>query len=276
MNKALSLLAILSFNFVGVVANAATETEVFSEARSLFKAKKFEQAAQLYAQIPKSSQRWVLAKEEKAWSFFRLKNHEKALSEVRSLTNSYMENQIDLEPFLLQSLILFYNCDYKAVFKTIRQLKSSMTDYVEAMDTMGEGGLTEIQSTAIDKLVVTHDLADLKPKELHQMPRRFYLDQKAAKALREGQAPAFKARLRILANRENKNIHRLLQNLQLVEVESTQRAFIPNQFNGQQKSNIPKGSDVMVFNNDDEMWADEIDKTQADINLCASKTGRTL
>jgi hypothetical protein len=62
----------------------------------------------------------------------------------------------------------------------------------------------------------------------------------------------------------------------LVEVESVQRAFVPSQFTGLAKSRVPKSPDTMVFNNDKELWADEIDKTQADITVCKSKTGSTL
>jgi hypothetical protein len=79
-----------------------------------------------------------------------------------------------------------------------------------------------------------------------------------------------------LARKDDMKNQKMLQYLHLIEVEAIQRAFVPNQFNGVAKTKVSKDRNTMVFNNDQELWADEIDKTQADLNICASKTGKTL
>lgn len=273
-----SILFITGVGSMGSAAeiNSAAEKVLFSKARAAFKKNNFNYAIQEYSKVPKNSYRWPLAKEEKSWAHFRLKQYEKALSDVRSLTNPYLQSQIDLEPFLLQSLILLYNCDYKGVFKTIKDMKEKMSPYVSSIESMASGQLTETQNVALSKLVDKKDFKGMTPEEFHELPRRFYLDKSASLALKAGDLVSLKSRLQTLARIEDSKNHKMLQFLRLVEVEAIQRAFVPNQFNGKLASNVQKDANTMVFNNDEELWADEVDKTQADINLCASKTGRTL
>ncbi len=252
------------------------EKALFSKARAAFKVKKFQASIHEYSKVEKDSLRWPMAKEERAWAHFRLKQYEKALSDVRSLTNPYMQSQIDLEPFLLQSLILLYNCDYNGVFTTIKDMKEKMASYVSSMEVLAQGRMNEIQNQAFAKLIEEKNYQGMLPEEFHGLPRRFYLDKVASAALKSGNAAQLKIRFQDLARKEDSKNHKMLQFLRLVEVEAIQRAFVPNQFNGKLASNNVKDSNTMVFQNDEELWADEIDKTQADINLCVSKTGRTL
>lgn len=271
----LSLLLLVGSGALAVEINSAAETALFSRARAAFKKNNFNYAVKEYAKVTQDSYRWPLAKEEKSWAHFRMKQYEKALSDVRSLTNPYLQSQIDLEPFLLQSLILLYNCDYRGVFKTIKDMKEKMAPYVSAIETMASGGHTEIQSSTIQEIIERKEFKGLKPEQFHELPRRFYLDKTASSALKAGNLNLFKARLQNLARIEDQKNHKMLQFVRLVEVEAIQRAFVPNQFNGKLASKVDTDN-TMVFNNDEELWADEVDKTQADINLCASKTGRTL
>lgn len=279
--KKLSFLILSVSILVGSVGTAgdispAAEKALFSKARAAFKLNKFETSIAEYQKIQKDSYRWPQAKEEKAWAHFRLKQYEKALSDVRSLTNPYLQSQIDLEPFLLQSLILLYNCDYKGVFKTIKDMKEKMAPYVSSIETLAAAQTNEVQNQALAKLIEKKDFRGMLPEEFHSLPRRFYLDQAASLALKSGNAAVLKSRMVSLAKVEDTKNHKMLQFIKLVEVEAIQRAFVPNQFNGKLASNVQKDSNTMVFQNDEELWADEVDKTQADINLCASKTGRTL
>ena len=274
MKSFLSLIII----FVGVSQAFAQDNDqlLLSRARAAYKAQNFSQAAALYEQIAKSSPRWALAREEKAWAYFRMKNYPQALSDVRSLTNNFLSIQIDLEPYLLQSLILLYSCDYKAVFSLMKDLKKNMSAYVVAMESLSSGKWNAIQQSALDELVSNRDTRGLNTAQMNQLPRRFYLDRATSAAIRGGDVAVLKSRLQRLAAAEDGKNEKMLQYMQLVEVEAVQRAFVPSQFNGMAKTSIKKDRDTMVFNNDQELWADEIDKTQVDLNLCASKTGRSL
>jgi hypothetical protein len=183
---------------------------------------------------------------------------------------------IDLEPYLLQSLILLYNCDYKAVFQVIKDLKRTMASYVTGMESLSGGVFLASQSEALDLLIAKKTHKALKPQLMNQLPRRFYLDQTIQTAITASNLDLLKKRMTQLAVLDDQKNQKMLQYLNLLEVESIQRAFVPNQFEGIAKKSISKDQNTMIFNNDKELWADEIDKTQADINLCASKTGKTL
>lgn len=253
-----------------------SEKSIFAKARQLYSAKNYSAAIAEYSKIPTGSPRWPLAKEELGWSYFRAKDHSQALAQVRSLTNDYLNTQIDLEPFLLQSIILLYNCDYKSVYKTLADVKSKMATFVSAMDTLSKDRWNEVQTSAMTQLLTEKTHTGLKPEQFHQLPRRFFQDKYILNAFKIGNATNLKKRFEQLARIEDRKNTKLLQNLHLVEIESIQRAFVPNDFKGKQRMAVPQDDNIMIFNNDNELWADEVDKVQADVNLCASKTGKTL
>lgn len=252
------------------------EQQILSRARAAFEKGNFSKATAEYSKIPTSSDRWPVAREELAWTSFRMKNYQMAAAQVRSLTNDYLKTQIDLEPFLLQSLVQLYTCDYNSVFDTLKDTKNQMSEYVSGIEAMAKGTLVENQVKAIDQMMASKTFEDLKPEAFHVLPRRFYLDKQASTAIKSANRSQLIRRLNALAVIDNKRNHKILQHLHLVEVEAIQRAFIPNQFGTKQLTAVPEGQDLMVFNGDEELWADEVDKTQADVFKCDSKTGRTL
>ncbi len=252
------------------------ERATFERARQLFAKQKFEEAIDEYRQIGKGSQRWVLAKEEISWAMFRLRMLPQASSEVRSLTNDFMAAQIDLEPFLLQGLINLYSCDYNKVFSTIKDMKRLMSEYVSQTENLAEGQINETQADAIHLLIENKGIGKFKPKHFMSLPRQFYLDKKIQIAAASGQMDVIVGRLTTQAQLADQKNKKMLQHLNLLEVEALQRAFVPNQFREKEKTAVPKAADRMVFNNDNDLWADEIEYLQSDLFKCDSKTGRKL
>ncbi len=248
----------------------------FEKGRLLFANQKFEEAIDEYRLIGKGSARWVLAKEEVGWAMFRLRMLPQALSEVRSLTNDFMAAQIDLEPFLLQGLINLYSCDYNKVFETIKEMKRLMPKYVGHMEDLAEGKVNETQAEAIHMYIEGKGVSNFKPQHFMALPKQFFLDRKIQAAASAGQMDLIVVRLTGMARLADKKNKKMLQHLNLLEVEAIQRAFVPNQFREKAKTEVPKAADRMVFNNDDELWADEIDHLQTDLFKCDSKTGRKL
>lgn len=274
---------ILSVSFVTSAAAAdrnpsvkADEKTILSQARKFYTQKNYSAAIKEYSKIPTESARWPLAKEELGWSYFRNHDHSQALAQVRSLTNDYLNTQIDLEPFLLQSIVLLYNCDYKGVYKTLADVKSKMSTFVKSIETLAKDQWTEKQTSALNQMISDKTYTNLKPEQFHELPRRFFQDKYVINAIKIGNSSNLKKRLEQLARVEDKKNSKLLNHLHLVEVEAIQRAFVPSDFKGKQRMALPQDDNIMVFNNDKELWADEVDKVQVDVNLCASKTGKTL
>lgn len=252
------------------------EQAILSRARAAYKRGDFKTAAVEYGKIPTTSDRWPVAREELAWTSLRLKQYPKAAAQIRSLTNAYLKTQIDLEPFLLQSIVQLYSCDYNAVFATLKDTREMMGDYVTGIEGLAKGTFNEVQAQAMEHMMTAKNFEGLKPEAFHALPRRFYLDKSANTAIKSANRSLLTQRLKALASAENERNHKILQHLHLVEIEAIQRAFIPNQFGTKQLTEIKKDSDTMIFNGDQELWADEVDKTQADLFTCESKTGRTL
>lgn len=252
------------------------EKEILSKARAAYKRGDFKTALNEFSKIPTSSDRWPLAREEMAWTSLRMKELPLAAAQVRSLTNDYLKTQIDLEPYLLQSIVQLYSCDYNAVFNTLKDVKRQMGDYVGGVEGLSKGVLNTQQMEAVEQMVSNKTFDGLTPEQFHALPRRFYLDAQASKMIRQGSRAALIQRLTLLAKNDHQRNHKILQHLHLVEVEAIQRAFIPNEFGEKRLTQIPAEKDLMVFNGDKELWADEVDKTQADLYMCDSKTGRTL
>lgn len=254
----------------------SSEQQILSRARVAYKKSNFKTALAEYSKIPTSSDRWPIAREEMAWTSFRMKEYQLASAQVRSLTNDYLKTQIDLEPYLLQAIVNLYSCDYNAVFTTLSETKRQMADYVSGIESLAKKITNEAQVNAIDYMMSQKTFEGLEPEAFHALPRRFYLDRQAAAAIKSANRQLLTQRLVTLAVAANERNHKILQHLHLVEVEAIQRAFIPNQFGGKKLTAVPNEKDLMIFNGDDELWADEVDKTQADLFTCDSKTGRTL
>ena len=84
-------------------------------------------------------------------------------------------------------------------------------------------------------------------------------------------------RLQQLAVVENNENHRILQKLNLIEVEGVQRVHIATQFNNKQGETLDKSDDDLVFKDSkDDIWLDELDSYQATVDRCEKKSGRTM
>ncbi len=253
-----------------------SDQELLESARVHFAADRLDHAISDYRKISKGSYRWILAKEEVSWALFRKRQLPLALSEVRSLTNDYLAAQIDLEPFLLQGLIHLYSCDYKQVFKAIQELKRLMPEYVSNMEELAQGKINAVQADAIQLLIENKGISELTPKHFMALPRYFYLEKSIISGFKSGQMPLIVGTLQKMAVAADKKNKKILQHLNLLEVEAIQRAFVPNEFGEKNKTQLPAMADRMIFNNDKELWADEIDHLQSDLFKCDSKTGKTL
>jgi hypothetical protein len=88
--------------------------------------------------------------------------------------------------------------------------------------------------------------------------------------------PAMEKRLQELAKVENDENYRILQKLNLIEVESIQRVHMESKFTHVQ-GQVQPGKDDLVFEDDkNDVWLDELNSYQAKVSRCAKKSGRTM
>lgn len=94
----------------------------------------------------------------------------------------------------------------------------------------------------------------------------------------DGQARA-EARLKELALRENDQNFKMLQKLNLIEVETIQRIHADREMDREsfRKGQFAKaGDDQLVFPDDGRPWIDELDKYQVKVNSCPQNIRRRM
>lgn len=260
---------------VSVSALALTEQETFAKARQLFEQKKFEQAIELYSQIGTKSDRWQLAVEEKAWAHLHLDQYDKALSAAQTLTSPALTGLTTTEPFLMKAIIQLRICDYVAVFQTLKDFKSQKRTQVDAIQQLAKNGHNAVsRETLVKWMENPADWKALGPN-LVQMPQLFYHDVIMVREAKKKNLPAMEKRLKELALYDNNENYRILQKLNLIEVESMQRVHVASSFDRKQGQVVRDKYD-MVFKDDKEVWVDEINSYQSTIDRCEKKSGRTM
>jgi len=267
----------LLMSFSAFADFTANERATFTEARKLFADKKFTQALELYNKIPPSSDRWLLAVEEKAWTLLHLDQYDKAWAEARTLTSPALNGLTGTEPFLLKALIELKICDYVGVFTTLKEFKAQKRGQVEAIQQIAKNGRNPVSRQVLEKWVLdTKNWKAIGPN-LAFMPQLFYHDVVMLRAAQSKNFIAMEKRLQQLAVDENNENHRILQKLNLIEVESVQRVHIATKFDRVQGEKVEKGDYDLVFkDSQNEVWLDELNSYQAKVNRCQKKSGRTM
>lgn len=253
------------------------EQKILSNARKLFEQKNFNEALNEYQKIPNKSDRYLIVLEEKAWTYIHLNQYDKALAASRTLTSPALSGLTTTEPFLLKALIQLKICDYVGVFQTLKEFKTQKRDQIIAIQEIAKTRQNSISRSTLEKWMAnTEDWKSLGPA-LAKMPQLFYHDKGMLAAAKNKSISQMERRLQELAVFENNENHRILQKLNLIEVEGVQRVHIASQFNQKQGETLDKSEDDLVFKDSkDDVWLDELDSYQATIDRCQKKSGRTM
>ncbi len=279
MKKLLLLVSILiSFQLSWAQTDVKlSEQQTLSRARQLFEMKRFAEALVEYEKIPNSSDRYLVVLEEKAWTHIHLDQFDKALAHARTLTSTPLSGLTTSEPFLLRALVQLKICDYVGVFQTLKDFRAQKKSQITAIQEIAQTGHNSVSRQTLEKWSQnTSEWKTLGPA-LAQMPQLFYLDKSLTKSAKQKNMAKMEKRLKELAIFENNENFRILQKLNLIEVEGVQRVHIASQFDSKQGEHLDKGNDDLVFKDSkDDVWLDELDSYQATINRCHKKSGRTM
>lgn len=254
-----------------------SDQQTLSRARQLFEMKRFAEALVEYEKIPNSSDRYLVALEERAWTHIHLDQFDKALAHARTLTATPLSGLTTSEPFLLRALVQLKICDYVGVFQTLKDFRAQKKAQIVAIQEIAQQGRNSVSQRTLEKWSQnTSDWKSLGPS-LAQMPQLFYLDKPLINAAKEKNMAKMEKRLKELAVAENNENFRILQKLNLIEVEGVQRVHVASHFEGKQGERLEKSKDDLVFKDSkDDVWLDELDSYQATINRCHKKSGRTM
>lgn len=279
------------------------------KARDLFAAKKFDEAIELYSQIPRGSDYWFQAVEEKGWSFYRKNQTEKAIAQSRTLLSPPFSEVVNSESYFLQSLSLLKICDYKSVFATHQLFKEKQKNRISEIQKLSETGYNDTVKDLMEKAeqfpLTGKDLA----ATLLHLPVLYFKDlnlqanllkyklsakaleilisessnlqslPKALEKLNQDSLEKFKKRMAVLASEESTANKKIVQKLNLIEVEAIQRIHTDLSIN---KDLYSKGKfkdakeDDLVFMDDGLPWIDELDKFEVAAKACPQNLRRKM
>jgi hypothetical protein len=275
--KTLSTSILIILFSVSALAKGSSEQQTLSKARKLFEQKNFKEALVEYNKITAQSDRYLMVLEEKAWTYIHLDQMNKALAASRTLTSPSLSGLTTTEPFLLRALVQLKLCDYLGVFQTLKDFRTQKREQVVAIQDIAQKRQNSISRQTLEQWI--KDTANWKSlgSNLAKMPQLFYTDSIMLAAAKAKNMSRLEKRLQQLAVIENNENHRILQKLNLIEVEGVQRVHIASQFNNKQGETLEKSDDDLVFKDSkDDVWLDELDSYQATVDRCEKKSGRTM
>lgn len=280
------------------------------KARLQFAKGEFAEAIASYNTIPRGNAYWLSAVEEKGWAHFRQENYEKALAQTKTLLAPQFGEIVNSEAFLLQSLTQLKVCDYKGVFETHNIFKEKQKARILEVQNLAQSGWNETMAKVLVKVnkfpLTLDDMGD----SVQHLPLLIYKDlefQKqalrliasvAAIAMIESKADSkyttllknveqykansfahLKKRIQELAQNETEKNFKIIQKLNLVEVEAIQRIHTDMSLseNLYKKGSFQKVSDdQLVFMDDGKPWIDELDKYEVITKSCVKGIRRKM
>lgn len=276
------------------------------KARNLFAKGQFDAAINSYNEIPRGNTYWLSAVEEKGWAYFRQENYEKALAQTKTLLAPQFAEVSNTEAFLLQSLTQLKICDYKGVFETHQIFKDKQKNRIMEVQKLAQTGWNESLAQILrkaDEFPLTLDdmgetvqrlpLMIYKDVEFQKQALRFKVSQRAMELvdskyprvknsldkINQESFRALKDRVQELAQEETNENFKIVQKLNLVEVEAIQRVHTDMNM---AEELYKKGKfqevqdDKLVFMDDGRPWIDELDKFEVAAKTCAKEIRRKM
>lgn len=260
---------------VAVSAAPSSEAEVMESARSSFGRNQFKNAIELYSSIPASSDFWLDALEERAWSNTRLGEYESALADLHSITSTVWSSQVGPETYLLSTFVSLKICAYKDVMKKINIFKKRMLPRVDALEALVEKPIpTEFWKMTNDLKKSSVTMASLG-RNAEKYPRYFFRDQILLKEIQANNTVQAETRLRQLAKEDLKEIELNLKKMKIIDVEVIQKILLADKLQKSKLSDlrfsaVDRSKQIIFPVTDDEIWVDEVGHFQVKADQCSS------
>lgn len=311
-NKSQDLLNLLDMKALekqALTSSVENNKEKLEQARKLFAKKQFAEAMALYNQIPKGTDYWFNAVEEKGWTYFRQDDSEKALAQSKTLLSPQFSEVVNSEAYFLQSLTQLKICDYKGIFATHQMFKEKQKNRIVDVQNLAKSGMNEAYAKVINTTdqfpLLAKDLGDsflhmpvlyYKDLEVQSALLKFKVSQKALDILKAQESgfaklqstltklnqdsfAKLKSRMMELASDETKENTKIVQKLNLIEVEAIQRIHTDMSLNDElyKKGKFKEtDEDKLVFMDDGRPWIDELDKYEVTAKSCPQGIRRKM
>ncbi|MGE3974580.1 MAG: tetratricopeptide repeat protein [Bdellovibrionales bacterium] len=276
-------------------------------ARLYFEQGDFESSKRTYDLIPKGSDYWLEALEEKAWAEFREKDYDRAESLLYSVLSPVFDGIVGSEPYFVSGYAKLKVCDYPGIFKTIHAFKSKFQKRLDHLSQLSEGIRTESAQQILTKM--SSGTIDYKELGIHavSLPRMIHRNTHLAKLMmnrsmisteltklknqKTAQLASLEAEkaqgrgfdyLKKLAQNELDEAGKIINKLHILEAEAVQRMHINNKIADRDLKKMEVAGDELEFPVSDEVWVDELDNYHVSTRGCpqiekkGSRTGSLL
>ncbi len=239
----LALYALVSDNF-RVAEDMLAELELLEQntipkdriylarARALFQEKRFQEALGYYNRIGQGSDYWLTSQEERAWTHLHLKSPDKSLSLLHSSRAPIFHPISHAEPYSLAAYIFLKLCDYREVFKVIKDFRAAFGDKLALLQNVRDGKSDAGTLATLQKWGAGNLDWKAVGSEVNGLPLLFYRDDEVLTAMNKWWLP--QKEMSIVQNLIGKAAPKGLLVGQLMEIKSALRPLQTNQFQAQQ------------------------------------------
>ena len=241
-----------------------SDLEALTRARIYFQRAELNAAIKEYQKISKSSEYWFEAQEERAHALGRQGKFNEALAALESVLAEPFHNLTGPEPYFISALTHLKICNYADVLKVSEKFKKRFSSRITNLRALIQNK-TSPQLEDIRTRLQSEPLSlEVTGKHLAFIPRYLHRDLTISK-----NSALLSSRALTLAQAELKEIDRVITKLQIIEAEVVQRVHLAEKSKVRSTMGaIPKGSDLMIFPKDDDIWIDEIGTYATQVEKC--------
>lgn len=282
-NQPEKALRLLNKNEKSLSRQMSADLISMTRGRLFFQMNMLDQAYLAYDKVPKSSDFWLEAMEEKAHVMGRKSEYAKTLALLKTAMAEPFAPIIGPEPYFVAALTHLKICDYSSVFKVTGAFKNQFRDRITKLTELSKIGDSEAVRELFAKLraqPLTYEsvgvLAKALPRHLQRDAELVRHSERRPEARRD---QIMRERIRVLAQRDLKEIEAVANKLQIIEAEVIQRIHLAekSKSNRETQGKISKNGEVLVFPESDEVWIDELDHYSAQVEKCPkNKAGAKL
>lgn len=155
-----------------------TELMNLTAARMLYQNGYLEASAKYFEKIPKGSDYYFTAQEEKSWSYIRKGEPQNAIAVTQTLVNANLTGQVGPESWLVRGLAQLKVCDYPAVLETLRGFPKEFKPKAIYLEKIA----VEVNDASVKQAISEMQKRTISTKELvainKALPRNMVRDEK--------------------------------------------------------------------------------------------------
>lgn len=247
-----------------------------TQARFYYNDHQYAQAIAQYNTVPKSSDFWLLAVEERAHTFGKMGQYEKAIADFTTIFSPLFVNSATPEAYFTAALVHLRLCQYSQVYDVISNFKNNMGPRSEALSDLADRKSDRFVEQVVSDVRAKGMASATYLKVANKLPLNFQYDTKMNELMKlsvfdKKTKNLIVQKMAELAKQDLADIRLNIDKLGLVEAEMMQRLHF---LDGRDKSDRPvsgrfkSDSNQLVFPFNDELWLDEIDSYQVKAKAC--------